>query len=74
MLVLMSLEPLMLIGNYKTPYVFLKNIKKYILPVTYANQKNAWMNSVLFLTGFITHLYKRVSRSWSGTQSSFNPR
>ena len=43
--------PLLLIGIYKNPRCF-KNINRDTLPVHYANQSTAWMNSTIFTEWF----------------------
>ena len=43
--------PLLLIGKYKNPRCF-KNISRDTLPVQYANQSNAWMNTTIFTEWF----------------------
>ena len=51
--------PLLLIGKSKKPRCF-KNIKS--LPVTYTAQKNAWMDSKLFLNWFENDFIKNVKK------------
>ena len=43
--------PLLLIGKYKNPRC-LNNINRDTLPVHYANQSNAWMNTTIFTEWF----------------------
>jgi hypothetical protein len=56
--------PLLLIGKSKKPRCF-KNIKS--LPVTYTAQKNAWMDSKLFLNWFENDFIKNVKKVASGS-------
>ena len=45
--------PLLLVGKSKNPRCF-RNISREQLPVTYVNQKNAWVNTSLFAEWFHT--------------------